>query len=140
MAIAFDNILIPVDFSLNTEVAIKKAIGMAGREGALLHLLHVTKPGRRPKDRFALWAAEKELEKCREIIRENYPSIQAKTHILRSRSVQQAIIECAGLLKPDLIVIGKKNPPRRWSFFRGVWPDAIATRTDCPVLTVKPGS
>ena len=140
MAIAFDNILIPVDFSLNTEVAIKKAIGMADRDDPKLHLLHVAKPGGGPKRRFARWNAEHELEKWRETIREGYPTAQVKLHILQGRSIQRMIVECAVSLKPDLIVIGKKNPPRRWSFFRGVWPDAIAKKSNCPVLTVKPGS
>jgi nucleotide-binding universal stress UspA family protein len=140
MAISFDNIMIPVDFSINTEVAIKKAIGMAGKDDLKLHLLHVAKAGRGPKSRFARWNAEHELEKWREKIRENYPTAQVKLHILQGQSIQRMIIECAASLKPDLIVIGKKNPPRRWSFFRGVWPDAIAKQSNCPVLTVKPGS
>ncbi len=140
MAIAFDNILIPVDFSLNTEVAIKKAVGMVGGDDALLHLLHVIKPGRKTAHGFARWLVEKELENWREFIRERYPLLKVKTIILQGRSVQRMIIECCRLLKPDLIIIGKKSPPRRWSFFRGVWPDVIAKITNCPVLTVKPGS
>lgn len=141
MPIVFDNILIPVDFSLNTEVAIKKAIEMAGSDEALLHLLHVVKPGGRgPEQQFARWSMEKELEKWRENIREKYSSVQVRTHVLQGSNVQRMIIESAGLLKPDLIVIGKNNPPRRWSFFRGVWPDVIAKQSNCPVLTVKPGS
>jgi nucleotide-binding universal stress UspA family protein len=140
MAIAFDNILIPVDFSLNTEVAIKKAVGMAGRAEAVLHLLHVIRPGKLAEHQFARWSAEKEFGKWQETIRERYPWVKVKTHVLQGRNVQQMIIECAGLLNPDLIVIGKKNPPRRWSFFRGILPDVIAKESNCPVLTVKPGS
>ena len=140
MAIAFDNILIPVDFSHNTEVAIKKAVGMTGREGVMLHLLHVIRPGRLPVHQFARWSAETELEKWREIIREKYPSVRVKTHILQGRNAQRMIIEYAGLLKPDLIVIGKNDPPERLSFFRRVSPNVIARESHCPVLTVKPGS
>jgi len=140
MAIAFDNILIPMDFSLNTEVAIKKAVGMAESEEALLHLLHVIKPGRHAEPRFDRWSVENEFEKWLETIREEYPSVRVKTHVLQGRSVQKMIIECAGMVNPDLIVIGKKNPPRRWSFLHGVWPGAIAKQSNCPVLTVKPGS
>jgi nucleotide-binding universal stress UspA family protein len=140
MAIAFDNILIPVDFSLNTEVAVKRAVEMAGSEGALLHLLHVMKPGRKAKHQFTCWAAEKELDKWRETIMERYPPIRVMTHVLRGRSVREMIIEYARSLKPDLIVIGKNNPPRPWFFFRRVWPGAIAKQSNCPVLTVKPGS
>lgn len=140
MPITFENILIPVDFSLNTEVAIKKAVGMAGSEQAVLHLLHVIKPGRHPKHLFARWTAEKELDNWRGTIRDKYPLARVRVHVLQGSSVQEMIIECAGGLKPDLIVIGKKNPPRRWSFFHGVLPAVIAKKTNSPVLTVKPGS
>jgi nucleotide-binding universal stress UspA family protein len=121
-------------------VAIKKAIGIAGGDELKLHLLHVLKQGRGPKSRFARWNAEHELEKWRETIRENCSSAQVQFYILKGQNIQRTIIECAISLKPDLIVIGKKNPPRRWSFFRGVLPDAIAQKSNCPVLTVKPGS
>jgi nucleotide-binding universal stress UspA family protein len=140
MAIAFNTILIPVDFSLNTEVALKKAAGLSDREETMLHLLHVIRPGRRPEHQFKLWAVEKEFGKWREVIRINYPAVQVKTHVLEGYSVERMIIECAGLLKPDLIVIGKSEPPRRWTIFKGVSPDVIAKKSNCPVLTVKPGS
>ena len=129
MAIAFNTILIPVDFSLNTEIAVKKAAGLACKEGAVWHLLHVGKQ-----------EVEKELEEWKDKIREIYPAVLVKTHLLQGHSIQKVIIECAGLLKPDLIVIGKGRPPRRWAFFKGVSPDIIARKSNCPVLTVKPGS
>ncbi|GGA98820.1 hypothetical protein GCM10011511_22670 [Puia dinghuensis] len=140
MAIVFNAILIPVDFSLNTEIAVKKAVGLTGKDDTELHLLHVIKPSRRLEQPFKLWAVEKEFEQLRSTIREKFPAARIKTNILEGHSVQRMIIECAGLLKPDLIIIGKNDPPRRWSFFRGVSPDVIAKKTNCPVLTVKPGS
>ena len=39
----FKNILIPVDFSVNTEVAVKQAIELACTNGSTIHLLHVIK-------------------------------------------------------------------------------------------------
>src|SRR6185312_12606895 len=54
--------------------------------------------------------------------------------------VGRMIVECANMLKPDLIIIGRQNNRRRWSFSRGISPDAIAKKSGCPVLTVKPGS
>ena len=44
MSKAFDNILIPVDFSINTEIAVKKAIELTEENNAVIHLLHVTAP------------------------------------------------------------------------------------------------
>jgi len=129
MAIAFNTILIPVDFSVNTEIAVRKAAGLACKEETILHLLHVGKQ-----------EAEKELEEWKEKIIETYPAVRVKTHLLQGHSIQKMIIECAGFLKPDLIVIGKGRPRRRWTFFKGVSPDIIARKSNCPVLTVKPGS
>ena len=45
---SFKNILIPVDFSVNTDVAIKKAMDLA-EDHTIIHLLHVQNdsgPGR----------------------------------------------------------------------------------------------
>ena len=140
MAITFNTILIPVDFSVNTEIAVKKAVGLSDKEGTVLHLLHVTRPGRRPEHQFKLWAVDKEFEQLKVLIREKYPTVKVVVHIVEGHSVQRMIIECAGLLKPDLIIIGKGAPRRRWTFFKGVSPDIIARKSHCPVLTVKPGS
>ena len=43
MSIFFKSILIPVDFSINTEVAIKKAVALA-EVGTAIHLLYVQNP------------------------------------------------------------------------------------------------
>jgi nucleotide-binding universal stress UspA family protein len=129
--IAFNTILIPVDFSQNTEIAVKKAAELAGRERAELHLLHVIRRGTNPEAR---------LEQLEQIIRTRYPALKIQTHMLNSRSVQRTIIECAKLQRPDLIVIGRSTPRRRWFPGRGISPDIIAKKSNCPVLTVKPGS
>ncbi len=59
MTIAFNKILIPVDFSLNTEMAIKKAAGLAKADQTILHLLHVLKAGKHATHQFKVWAAQK---------------------------------------------------------------------------------
>jgi nucleotide-binding universal stress UspA family protein len=140
MPIAFNTILIPVDFSLNTEIAVKKAAGLVGSDKTILHLLHVMKSGKRRTRQFRLWAVEKELNELSETIRADYPGLRIKTHILRGHSVQRLIIDCAAMVKPDLIIIGKQNNRRRWSVLPHITPDAIAKKSNCPVLTVKPGS
>lgn len=140
MAIAFDKILIPVDFSLNTEIAVKRAAGLVGSGEAVLHLLHVMPPGKHAVHQFKVWAVEKELEQWKDYIRIHYPSLRVKTLILKGGSAQRMIIEAAEMLKPDLIVIGRQNKRRRWAFPGGISPDSIAKKSNCPVLTVKPGS
>ncbi|HVU94245.1 MAG TPA: universal stress protein [Puia sp.] len=136
----FPHILIPVDFSPKADIAIKKAVGIAGQDATELHLLHVIHSGRGPEHAFKLWAVEKEFEQLRHKIREKYPSARVKTHVLQGGSVEKMIVECVRMLKPALVVLAKADPPRRWSLSRGVSPGIIAKQSNCPVLTVKPGA
>ena len=140
MPIAFNRILIPVDFSLNTEIAIKKAIGLVGHDDTILHLLHVIRPGRQATHQFKLWAVDKEMEKLKESIKASHADLKVKTHVLKGHNVQRLIVDCASMLKPDLIIFGKQNNRRRWPYFSHISPGAIAKKSNCPVLTVKPGS
>ncbi|HEV2483099.1 MAG TPA: universal stress protein [Puia sp.] len=138
--INLSTILIPVDFSLKTDVAIKKAADLSRWGEIGLHLLHVANPGHGPKHSFRLWEIEKEFVELQEKIQVRYPQLRVKTHILQGHSIQKMIIDCVHLLEPSLIIIGKTDPPRPWSLFRSISPDAIANKSNCPVLTVKPGS
>ncbi|WP_431210498.1 universal stress protein [Puia sp. P3] len=63
MAIVFTKLLIPVDFTLNTEIAVKKAISLIGADKVVLHLLHVVQPHRplppwSPKPSSTSWRSE----------------------------------------------------------------------------------
>lgn len=138
--VTLNSILIPVDFSLKTDLAIEKAVGLADGDKTELHLLHVVKNGHGPKHSFKLWEAEKNFADLQNKIKADHPSARVMTHVLQARSVQKMIIECVHLLKPDLIVIGKTDLPRRWFRFKGISSGAISRKSDCPVLTVKPGS
>ena len=46
MSFSFKTILVPVDFSINTEVAINKAVEVADKDGANIHLLHIREGNR----------------------------------------------------------------------------------------------
>ena len=136
MAIVFNKLLIPVDFSLNTGLAIKKATGLTGTDKAVLHLLHVVNPYR-PIEALA---AKTQLEELAQRTKEDHPEAEVKTHILKGVSTQRMIIECSKILAPDLIVIGKQNNCRQWRLFQTISPATVARKTNCPVLTAKPGS
>jgi nucleotide-binding universal stress UspA family protein len=140
MAATFDKILIPVDFSLNTEIAVRKAVELVGPDETVIHLLHVVHPAKKTKNQFRVWVAERDLHQWKYTIQQSGPHIRVKVHILRGNSVRQTLIECASMLNPDLIIIARQNNHRRWFLFGNVSPDIIAKRTNCPVLTVKPGS
>jgi nucleotide-binding universal stress UspA family protein len=140
MTARFDKILIPVDFSLNTEIAVKKAVELAGTDETVIHLVHVAQPGNKAKGKFRLWVAERDLNQWQFKVQDYGPHIHVKTHLIQSRSVQQTIIEHAATIDPDLIVIGKQHNRRRLPFSHRLSPDIIAQKSNCPVLTAKPGS
>jgi nucleotide-binding universal stress UspA family protein len=140
MAVAFNKILIPVDFSLNTETAVKKAIGLVGTDETVIHLLHVVRPGRKTSTRFRNWVVERDLQQLKDNIQQANPNIRVKTSVREDYSIQQAIIECTAKLNPDLVIMGRQNNHRRWFFSRQISPDVVAKRSNCPVLTAKPGS
>src|SRR6201999_1529933 len=60
--------------------------------------------------------------------------------ILRGKPVLGTIVECATLLRPNLVIIGRHNNHRRWFLSGSASPDIVAKQPGCPVLTVKPGS
>ncbi|HUB60576.1 MAG TPA: universal stress protein [Puia sp.] len=140
MAATFDKILIPVDFSLNTEIAVKKAVELVGSDETVIHLLHIVPPAKKTKNQFKMWVAERDLHQWKYTLQQSGPHIRVKVHILRGNSVRQTIIDCASMLNPDLIIIAKQKNHRRWFLSGSVSPDIVAKRTNCPVLTVKPGS
>jgi nucleotide-binding universal stress UspA family protein len=140
MAAPFDKILIPVDFSLNTEIAVKKAVELIGPDQTTIHLLHVVRRGKNAKNQFRLWVAERDLNQLKYTIQQSGPHIKVKLHVFKGRSVRLVITDCAAMIGPDLIIIGKRNNRRRRLLSPSVTPDIIASRTHCPVLTVKPGS
>jgi nucleotide-binding universal stress UspA family protein len=140
MAAAFDKILIPVDFSLNTEIAVRKAVELAGTDQNTIYLLHAVHPGKTAKNQFRLWVAERDLNQLRHTIQQSAPHVRVKTYVLKGSSVLQTIIECAVVIAPDLIIVGKHHNRRRFFPTGSVSPDILAKQTDCPVLTVKPGS
>ncbi|HTI10467.1 MAG TPA: universal stress protein [Puia sp.] len=140
MRAAFRKILIPVDFSLSTETAVKKAIGIIDPDNAHIHLLHVVKRGSSAAIQLMVRDAERKLAQWKVTIEETTPGVEARTSILRGSSVQRMIIESAGLVAPDLIIIGKKGTRRHRLFHQHISPDRIAEKSNCPVLTAKPGS
>jgi nucleotide-binding universal stress UspA family protein len=140
MPVTFSKILIPIDFSVNTESAINRAISLIGIEGGSLHLLHMVKPGNSATKKFSLWDAEKKLTQWKAILEESYPALRVDIHIIRGISVQPVVIEFARLIDSDLIIIGKQQGRRPWWVLRHNSPDTIAKKTTCPVLTVKPGA
>lgn len=137
MAAAYTTILTPVDFSINTDTAIFKALEVANSEGALIYLLHVLPVSHVVND--ALLNERKiALQKLKQRV-EKLSYIRAEAVITFSDSVQDAIATKTGEIRADLVVIGKKSS--HWlPFLNTVAPDQLAETAGKPVLTVKPGA
>ena len=151
MNISFKSILVPVDFSINTEVAIKKALVLA-QKGTAIHLVHVLNsfsngmPARNLKffvQKNAgtyLKNAEQKLKEWKGRIEEDNENIEVFISIRFEDSIQKTIEETAKKLRPDLIIIGKNSHHSWFPFLNTLTPNKIVHNTGIAVLTVKPGA
>lgn len=154
MLSAFKNILVPVDFSKNADLAIKKAIEFAAPVDASIHLLHISSPPAYYSS-YALYGycrytpessewyfkkIEKKMSSYEQEIKNSLPLAEVNTHITTDGSVQDNIIELANISKIELIIIGKSKSRKWFPFLNTVDPSFIAKSTNSVVLTVKPGA
>lgn len=143
----FEKILVPVDFSVNTKVALNKAIDFAVPGITEVMLLHVRQPKVFPGANIFLPSRitstadiQMAMYKVEEEIAAYDPSIISQTNIISSNNVEETIIDVAATWKPGLIIIGKTNHHSFFPFLNTVISANIAGQTHCPVLTVKPGA
>jgi nucleotide-binding universal stress UspA family protein len=149
MSARFNTILIPVDFTLNTEVAIAKTLGLLEDTRADIHLLHarhaswavrvLRQLNGRDENAYREWAHQR-MQHLVERISKVKPEVRVITWTDNVHPVEKAIAAKATRLSPDLLVIGKHSSGWFLPFGRKVIPARIAAATGVPVLTVKPGS
>lgn len=135
---SFKKILVPVDFSLNTEVAINKTLELIDEESSEIYLLHVEKPGRSKKE--VHFDSERKLKQWKETIEDYHPFISVYVSIEESGSVQTAVKEKAETINADLIVIGQSSNHSWLPVLKTVLPMRLAASVHTAVLTVKPGA
>ncbi|MEP7376875.1 MAG: universal stress protein [Chitinophagaceae bacterium] len=148
MSSLFKSILIPVDFSSNTEVAVNQAIELACTSGSTIHLLHVVRPK-------TLWSVIPVVNQSRSSLMENYHAkkVMSKLDELKC-AIEESVSYCkvntyvtegtiyrniqdaAKEIKPELIVIGKNSNHKYFSLSNSVCPNGLAKSTGYPVLTV----
>lgn len=149
--ITFSNILVPVDYTINTEVAIKKALELCEPD-ATIHLFHI-----HPFNAFHLSPVEaylmvpqqqidnemdlKRFKPWKRMIKKHAPGVQVRVEIkFQESKIESAIIDKAKELKPDIIILGKQSCHSWLPFLNTIVPSHIAAQTQCAVLTVKPGA
>ena len=145
----FEKILVPVDFSINTNVAVKKALEFAIPDVTEIHLLHVYDNKRfmsltgitNTISNYSLVSDSNTLmNKLSAQIHTENRNVKAVIKVIPGKDIQNAIITESKNINADLIVIGKKNHHTLFPFLNTVISANLAEITDCPVLTVKPGS
>lgn len=146
----FRNILIPVDFTRNTEVAVKKALELAEQD-SVISLIHVRRYQHnvlfpsisgQVTNTFNSYdtGIEKKLDQWKRSISETLPYITVNTKIVTEHSIQQAIVENARDFSTDLIIIGKRSYHPWFSFLSTVIPGEVAKKCGAIVLSVKSGT
>jgi nucleotide-binding universal stress UspA family protein len=150
----FKNILVPIDFTVNTEVAIRKALTLSEGSSATIHLLHVSTVASMNifsiyqyfanysfrDNEFDMKVAKGKLETIRDYIASLRKDIEVVIWVLFNPSIEAAIIQMACRLNPDLIIIGKNSHHSWLPFLNTVVPSWIALKTGSTVLTAKPGA
>lgn len=127
----FSKILIPVDFTINTEVAIRKGMALCDATDSSIHLLYVS--GKRAE-------AKNKLEAWRKVITDTRPDVVVDVRIEEKGPIENSIIKNALKLHVDLIIIGKNSHHSFLPMLNTVYPAKIAQKTGITVLTVKPGA
>ena len=144
----FKSILVPVDFSVNTEVAVKQALELACLHGSTIHLLHVIRPKTMWNSFFGCtrtvphvadtYSSENVMIKLQQwgrTIEETMPNSKVNTYV-REGAVRTEIQDAAREIKPHLIIIGKDRYHKYSSLFNPICPNELARSTGYPVLTV----
>jgi nucleotide-binding universal stress UspA family protein len=145
---SFKTILVPVDFSINTEVAVRKALEVVDKFRGTIHLMHVTpqmksnlitvvKKSYRDEPKLP---AEQLLLEWKRTIEDSIPTINVGISLEHHSSIQMSIEKKALQLKADLVVVGKKSNHFWLPFLNTVLPNELCEVTGSAVLTVKPGS
>ncbi len=143
----FKNILIPVDFTGNTEIAVRKALELA-EENSLIHLLYVH--NNESADPFSaiyeltlntsesyLVAVEGKLNQWKKNIYQSLQTVTVSVSMVTEKSVQEAVVETAKKLAIDLIIIAKRSHHSWLPFLNTINPSEVAKLSGVTVLTVK---
>lgn len=149
----FDRILLPVDFSVNTEIAVKRAIELVEEKGSAIHLVHVFNPARiilesfseigllnMPEKSSLFKECQRKLGQWQSSLQETLEASIISSEILINRNVEHGIISSSERFNPNLTILGKHSFYSWFRIKKKVSSSYLADTTGCPVLTLKPGA
>lgn len=146
----FNTILVPVDFSVNTDVAIHKAIQLGLPDHTEIHLLHIQSAdaeiapskahAKHVSPHFPATDAYTKLQQWKWSIEDRLPEIKVYVWITENGGIQEMIEKKAIDIQADLIIIGQHAVRGWFSWKENMNPVNITRNTGIPVLTAKPGA
>lgn len=140
-------ILCPIDLSDNSQHAVTHAVLLARWYGASITALHVCNPIVIPSTDFVVVGGgmpppltETEIADVeREVLARFAPRSSVDVDVLvQSGHPARQILECAGALRADLIVIGTHGASGFEHLLLGSVTEKVLRKAICPVLTVPP--
>jgi APA family basic amino acid/polyamine antiporter len=131
-------ILVPIKLGPIGEEMLATAIKLAEERGGTIHALHVIRvPLSLPLDAEVVEQEERasaSLDEARTLAKEHGVTIEGDT--VRSRAIGEAIVERAGEIGADLIVMGSAPRWRRQSRFFSPTVDYVLRRAPCEVMVL----
>jgi len=139
-------ILVPVDFSDYSKIALKHAVNFAQRFNSKLFLIYVIEPMVYPTDfsigQIAIPAVENNLtsraeEELQNLVKNEIAGKLESEVIIKSGKPFMEIIECAAEIDADLIIIATHGHTGVEHLLFGSTAEKVVRKAPCPVLTLR---
>ena len=138
-------IVVGTDGSPPAERAVQEAIGIAGRDGAKLHIVTAFPDPAMFQERVATGATPVDVNlrdlaesvAMRRVHDANEKGIEVETHA-REGNPAEAILDTANEVKADLIVVGNRGLSGIKRFLLGSVSQKVSEHADCNVMIVRP--
>lgn len=127
-------ILVPIDFSENSNNAIEYAAEMASVSVSKIVLLHVLNPA---TDSAELAECEKKLGIIKETLKSEYPAVLC-TRRMMTGEIIESILRVAKEENAGMIVMETEGATNFTRTFLGSKTAMVIEQTDCPVLSLPP--
>ncbi|WP_298723800.1 universal stress protein [uncultured Ferrovibrio sp.] len=133
----FSRILVASDLTANTDRAFDRAVLLAETSGASLCVLHAVDADILPERYINLNLREAQASLERELRDAELPAhIQTTLKVVPGKA-PEAILQEAGAMSADLIVMGVSTDLSLTGLLRGTTIDKVVRRAPCPALVVK---
>jgi nucleotide-binding universal stress UspA family protein len=158
----FQNILVPVDFSETSLLAVEHATFLAKKNGAKITFIHVMEPASKPATKFAfsmynMGEYEEKIEKLEQkqaefelrketLIREELEKLEKSLvekglnvgiSVIEKGKVSKQVCAAAEKLEADLIVMGTHGASGIREFVVGSNTYGVVADAKCPVISIK---